>query len=83
MSTYISTVCSVSFELHTLTLFSIVYVSHVDIRQQPKLNINKEVNSHLLHIMNLFTDSDVGGGHRVALHVFGGVGVGGTAGGLF
>lgn len=30
------------------------------------------MNSHLLHIMRLFIYRDVGGGHRVALLVFGG-----------
>lgn len=58
-----------------------MYVSHLDNRQQPKSNINKEANSHLLHIMNLLTDSDVDCGHSVALHAFGGVG--GIAAGMF
>lgn len=42
------------------------FTSRPSFRQPPKL-------THLLHIIRLFIDSHVGGGHRVALLVFGGV----------
>lgn len=51
-------------------MFSTVQVSHPDTEQESEFNIKRELNSQLQHIMKLFTDCDVGGGHRVARHVF-------------
>lgn len=46
----------------------------------PKRNINEEFTSHQLHIIKLFTESGVSGGHRVARRLSGRKG--GAAGGM-